>query len=326
MPRQLMLGSLFTTLALCYGQCSAQTYPVKPVRMLISSSPGGPVDIGMRGLSDTLRQEMGQPIIIENQGAADGIIAAQTFVRAAPDGYMLLHTSAGPISLNPVIYAKLPYDPQADFTPVVMTGQFNSVILANAAVPANSLKEFLALARSKPAAFSFGSAGSSSTSNMYAEWFRHAQNIDLYNVPYKTNPQALAATASGEIHATVFALGGALAQAKAGKVKLLAAIAEQRLTAYPSLPTMKEEGVDIVIRNWVGTFARSGTPRDIIERWNRTLARAISDRAYIQKVLEPQGFEAAPPSGESTEAFAQFLVRDRANYVRIKNEAKLKTE
>ncbi|MFM9969015.1 MAG: Bug family tripartite tricarboxylate transporter substrate binding protein, partial [Burkholderiales bacterium] len=107
----------------------AQTYPVKPVRILISSAPGGPVDIGLRGMTEALRQDFGQPIIIENQGAADGIVAAQTFARAAPDGYTFLHTSAGPISLNPVIYPKLPYDPQSEFTPVAMTGQFNSVMI-----------------------------------------------------------------------------------------------------------------------------------------------------------------------------------------------------
>ena len=325
MTSDITLASLSTALVLICGQCAAQAYPVKPVRMLISSAPGGPVDIGMRGLADALRQEMGQPIIIENQGGADGIVAAQAFARMPPDGYTLLHTSAGPISLNPAIYPKLPYDPQSDFTPVAMTGQFNSVMIVNAAVPANSFRELLALAKAKPASLSWGAAGTNGTSNMYAEWFRHALNIDFYNVLYKNNVQTLAATASGEIQGTLFALGGALGQAKAGKVKILAAISEQRLSAMPNLPTVKEEGVDLVIRNWVGTFARNGTPRDIVERWNRALSRGIADKSYVAKVLEPQGFEAAAPSGEPVEAFAQFLVRDKALYVRIKNEAKLKT-
>jgi len=283
MPHVLKLASLLATLALAGGQCAGQSYPVKPVRILISSAPGGPVDIGMRGMNEALRQDLGQPIIIENQGAADGIVAAQTFARAAADGYVLLHTSAGPISLNPVIYPKLPYDPQADFTPVAMTGQFNSVMIVNAAVPVSSFRELLALAKAKPGTLSWGAAGTNGTSHMYAEWFRHTLGIDFYNVPYKNNVQTLAATASGEVQGT------------------------------------------LVIRNWVGTFARAGTPRDIIERWNRTLSKVLSDKSYVQKVLEPQGFEAAPPSGEPVEAFAQFLVRDKALYVRIRNEAKLKT-
>jgi tripartite-type tricarboxylate transporter receptor subunit TctC len=324
MPQVNPLCSFGLAFALCSAQCMAQAYPVKPVRMLISSAPGGPVDIGMRGLVDALRQEIGQPIIIENQGAADGIIAAQSFVRAAPDGYMFLHTSAGPISLNPALHPKLPYDPQADFTPVAMTGQFNSVMIVNAAVPVNSFRELLALAKAKPGTLSWGAAGTNGTSNMYAEWFRYMLGIDFYNVLYKNNLQTLAATASGEIHGTLFALGGASGQARAGKVKILAAIAEQRLSAMPNLPTVKEEGVDLVIRNWVGTFARTGTPRNIIERWNRTLSKTVMDKDYIQKVLEPQGFEAAAPTGESVEAFEKFLVRDRALYVRIKNEARLK--
>jgi tripartite-type tricarboxylate transporter receptor subunit TctC len=325
MPRATSTLFFVTLLATASTQCMAQAYPSKPVRMLISSAPGGPVDIGMRGLVDALRADLGQPVIIENQGAADGIVAAQTFARAAPDGYTLLHTSAGPISLNPVIYPKLPYDPQTDFTPVAMTGQFNSVMIVNAAVPVSSFRELLALAKSKPGTLSWGAAGTNGTSHMYAEWFRYALGIDFYNVPYKNNLQTLAATASGEVQGTLFALGGASGQAKAGKVKILAAISEQRLSAMPTLPTIKEEGVDLVIRNWVGTFARAGTPRDIVERWNRTLSKAVLDKAYIQKVLEPQGFEAAAPTGETVESFAQFLVRDKALYVRIKNEAKLKT-
>jgi tripartite-type tricarboxylate transporter receptor subunit TctC len=304
----------------------AQGYPTKPVRIIIASSAGGPLDITLRGLSDALRQEFGQPIIIENQGAADGIIAAQAFQRVAPDGYTLLEASAGPITLNPSIYPRLPYDPQADFTPVEMFAQFNSVIVANAAVPANSLRELLALAKAKPAALTFGTAGSASTSNMYAEWFRHALNVDFYNVPYKTNPQALAAVAAGEIQATVFALGGATVQVKAGKARILAAISDKRFASHPDLPTLREEGVDLVIRNWIGIFARAGTPREIIDRWNRTLARTTADRNFVQKILEPAGMELAPPSGEPPEAFAQFLQRDRATYVRIRDEAKLKVE
>jgi tripartite-type tricarboxylate transporter receptor subunit TctC len=312
-------------LALACG-CFAQAYPSKPVRIIIASSAGGPLDITLRGLSDALRQEMGQPIIIENQGAADGIIGAQAFLRAAPDGYTLLEAAAGPMTLSPSIHAKLPYDPQVDFLPVVMFAQFNSVIVANAAVPAGSLRELLALARAKPGAISFGTAGTASTSSMYTEWFRHILKTDFYNVPYKTNPQALAAVASGEVQVTVFALGGAQAQARAGKAKILAAISERRFASHPDIPAMKEEGVDLVIRNWIGFFARAGTPREIVERWNRTIAKTASDRNYVQKILEPAGMELAPPSGESPEAFAKFLERDREGYVRIKNEARLKVE
>jgi tripartite-type tricarboxylate transporter receptor subunit TctC len=269
---------------------------------------------------------MGQPVIIENQGAADGIIAAQAFARAAPDGYTLLESSAGPITLNPSIYSKLPYDPQVDFAPIVMWAQFNSVIVANAGVPANSLRELIALAKSKPGSVAFGTAGSASTSNIYVEWLRHAQNVDFYNVPYKSNPQALAAVAANEVQATVFAYGGAQAQVKAGKAKILAAISEKRFALHPEIPTVKEEGVDVVIRNWIGLFARAGTPRSIVDRWNRTISRGASTPDFVQKVLEPAGMELAAPSGESPEAFAEFLKRDRETYVRLKNEAHLKVD
>jgi tripartite-type tricarboxylate transporter receptor subunit TctC len=325
-PSVLVSAFSCALLSLLSFAAAAQAYPTKPVRIILASSAGGPLDITLRAVADTLRQEMGQPIIIENQGAADGIIGAQAFARTAPDGYTLLEASAGPITLNPSIYPKLPYDPQADFTPIVMWAQFNSVIVANAGIAAGSLREMIAQARAKPGSLAFGSAGSASTSNMYTEWLRHAQKVDFYNVPYKSNPQALAAVAAGEVQATVFAMGGAQAQVRAGKAKILAAISEKRFASHPDIPTVKEEGLDIVIRNWIGFFGRTGTPRDIVDRWNRTIARSAAAPAFVQKVLEPAGMEFAAPSGESPEAFTEFLKRDRENYVRIKNEARLKIE
>jgi tripartite-type tricarboxylate transporter receptor subunit TctC len=309
------------------GACFAQAYPAKPVRVIVASVAGGPPDTIMRGLAESLRQEFGQPVIVENMPAGDGIVAAQTIMRGAPDGYSLLMASGGPITVNPVLHAgKLPYEPQKDFAPVVMISQFNSVFLVNASVPASSLKELIALAKAKPGSITFGTAGTPTTSNLYAEWFRHAQNVDFYNVPYKSNPQALQAVVAGEVQATVFASAGAMAQARAGKVKVLAAVAEKRFSAYPDLPTVKEEGIDLVIRNWYGLFARAGTPRDIVDRWNKAVSRASAEPVFQQKVLLSQGMERASPSGESPEAFAEFLQRDRAMYERIKREGRLKID
>ena len=325
-PAVLLVTLSCAALSLLPLPVAAQAYPSKPVRIIMASSAGGPLDITLRGASDALRQEMGQPVIIENQGAADGIIAAQAFARAAPDGYTLLESSAGPITLNPAIYPKLPYDPQADFTPVVMWAQFNSVIVANAGVAAGTLRELLALAKAKPGSLAFGSAGSASTSNMYAEWLRHAQKIDFYNVPYKSNPQALQAVVAGEVQATVFAAGAAMAQQKAGKTKVLALIADKRSPSYPDMPTVGEQGVDLVIRNWYGLFSKAGTPNDIVERWNRSVSKVTADTAFQEKVLFAQGMERAAPSGESPESFAQFLRRDRQLYERLKTETRIKLD
>lgn len=308
------------------GAVFAQAYPAKPVRVLVASVAGGPPDIIMRGLADPLRQDFGQPVIVENMPAGDGIVAAQTITRNAADGYTILMASGGPITVNPVLQGNLPYDPQTDLAPVIMVSQFNSVFVTHASVPANSLRELIAMAKTKPGSITFGTAGSPTTSNLYAEWFRHAQNIDFYNVPYKSNPQALQAVVSGEVQVTVFAAGGAIAQAKAGKTKVLAMVAEKRLAAYPDIPTVREEGVDLVIRNWYGLFARSGTPKDVIDRWNRAVSRVSAEPAFQDKVLFAQGMERAAPAGEPAEAFAQFLQRDRAMYERIKVEGKLKIE
>ena len=325
-PTQPLRYAATVVLALGAGACFAQAYPTKPLRVMVASVAGGPPDIIMRGFSEPLRQEFGQPVIIENVPAGDGIVAAQNLVRGASDGYNIMMASAGPITVNPVLQKSLPYDPQKDFAPMVMIAQFNSVFVVNAAVPANSLRELIALAKAKPGAITFGTAGTPTTSNLYAEWFRHNQNVDFYNVPYKSNPQALQAVIAGEVQATVFAAGAAVAQARAGKTKVLAIVSEKRVAGYPDLPTVKEEGLDIVIRNWYGLFSKAGTPREIVERWNRAVSKVTLDQGFQDKILFANGMERAAPSGEPVEAFTQFLARDRALYERLKNEGKLKIE
>ena len=320
---RLVAPAMFALLA---GTCVAQSYPTKPLRVMVASVAGGPPDIIMRGFSDPLRQEFGQPVIIENVPQGDGIVAAQNLIRSSADGYNILMASAGAITVNPVLQANLPYEPQKDLAPMVMIAQFNSVFVVNAAVPAKSLKELIALAKAKPGSITFGTAGTPTTSNLYVEWFRHNQGIDFYNVPYKSNPQALQAVVAGEVQATVFAAGAAVAQARAGKARVLAIISEKRVAGYPDLPTVREEGLDIVIRNWYGLFARAGTPREIIDRWNRTVSKVTLDAGFQEKILFNNGMERAAPSGEPVEAFAQFLARDRALYERLKNEGKLKVE
>jgi tripartite-type tricarboxylate transporter receptor subunit TctC len=322
-PIQIITPAL---LALFAGTCFSQAYPTKPLRVMVASVAGGPPDLIMRGFSEALRADFGQPIIIENVPQGDGIVAAQNLIRSSADGYNILMASAGPITVNPVLQASLPYDPRKDLAPMVMIAQFNSVFVSNANNPAKSLRELLAMAKAKPGAIPFGTAGTPTTSNLYAEWFRHNQGIDFLNVPYKSNPQALQALVAGEVQATVFAAGAAIAQARAGKTRVLAIIADKRVAAYPDLPTVIEEGLDIVIRNWYGLFAKAGTPRDIIDRWNRSVSRVTLDQSFQDKILFTNGMERAAPSGESAEAFAQFLARDRALYERLKNEGKLKVE
>jgi tripartite-type tricarboxylate transporter receptor subunit TctC len=314
-------------LAAAAGTCVAQAYPAKPVRVLVASVAGGPPDLIMRGLSEPLRADFGQPIVVENMPAGDGIVAAQTMLRGPADGYTILMASGGPITVNPAFNtAKLPYDPERDFQPLVMIAQFNSVFLAHASLGVNSLKELIALAKAKPGTINFATAGTPTTSNLYAEWFRKVQKVDFYNVPYKSNPQALQAIVAGEAQATVFAAGGAMAQQKAGKVKVLALIADRRNPGYPDLPTVKEEGIDLVIRNWYGLFAKEGTPRDIVQRWNTAVSKASADAGFQQKVLFNNGMERAAPSGESPEAFEQFLKRDRALYNQLKTDTGIKID
>jgi tripartite-type tricarboxylate transporter receptor subunit TctC len=323
------MNRLAWLLAACFlaFNAAAQSYPTRPLRVLVASVAGGPPDLIMRGLAEPLREAFGQPLVIENMAQGDGIVAAQALIRGNTDGYVILMASGGPITVNPSFQsAALPYDPQKDFAPVAMVAQFNSVFVSNGAVPVNSLRELIAMAKAKPGTVNFGTAGTPTTSNLYAEWFRHTQGVNLYNVPYKSNPQALQAVVAGEVQATVFAAGAAFAQQKAGKTRVLALIADKRSPFYPDLPTVGEQGVDLVIRNWYGLFFKAGTPHDIVERWNQAVSKATSDRAFQEKILLPNGMERAAPSGEPPESFAQFLQRDRQLYERLKADTKLKID
>jgi tripartite-type tricarboxylate transporter receptor subunit TctC len=305
---------------------AAQDYPAKPVRIIVASSAGGPPDTVTRGLAELLRQELRQPFIVENIPAANGIVAAQTAARAAPDGYTLMVAAATTVTLAPALFPKLPFDSSKNFAAVAMLAHFIGVFVANPDVPVSSLRGLLELAKTKPNTINFGTGGRAQINNLYAEWLRNAMNIPLYNVPYKANPQALAAVAAGEIQSTYFALGGAMAQAKAGRVKVLAVNAERRLPAYPDLPTVKEEGVNLVLPNWLAMFAPARTPRPIVQQLNTAITKVTGNRDYIDKVLWGQGLAPEPPSGESPDAVSRYIQADLVNYERVIREARIPPE
>jgi tripartite-type tricarboxylate transporter receptor subunit TctC len=304
----------------------AQDYPAKPIRIIIASSAGGPPDLVTRPLAELLRQELRQPIIVENIPAANGITAAVTVGRASPDGYTLMVAAAPTMTLNPALFTKLPYDSRKDFAPIAMLAHFVGAIVVHPGIPANTMRELIDLARAKPDSINFGTGGRSQLNNLYAEWMRNAMNVPFYNVPYKENPRALAAVVAGEVQTTYFALGGAMIQAKAGKVRVLALNAEKRVPAYPDLPTVREQGVDLVLPNWLALFAPAGTPRPIVQQLNAAINKTSGTRDYIDRILWGQGLVREAPAGESPEAVARYIQSDLANYERVIREARIPPE
>lgn len=300
--------------ALAAAPAYSQGYPSKPVRVIEPHPAGSILDNLARAYTQVLSQALGQPFVIENRVGGDGIIGAEACARAAPDGYTLCITDSLVISVNPVIRARLPYDPRRDFAPVGQFGSLTSVLIVQPSLPVNSVSELVELARSKPGAITWGSWGLNSLSHLYIEWLKKVKGVSFYDVPYKGAIQAAQALLGGQVQVALWGVATVAPLAKSGKVKPLAVTGDTRIAIMPELPTFKEAGIDLVLRAWFGMFAPAGTPAAVVQRLNREIARAVSDAQFREKFLTSQGFAASPPVGGTPEQFAAFLATEREMY------------
>jgi tripartite-type tricarboxylate transporter receptor subunit TctC len=293
----------------------AQAYPTKPVRILHPNAAGGPPDTQFRALLPTLSQNMGQPFIIENRVGGDGIIAAEAFVRSAPDGYTLLLANQAVVIGNPAVVAKLPYNVE-DFAPILLTGEFRSLVIVHPSVPANNFKELIALAKAKPGevTWSVGSSSPITTSILYVNWFKKAHGIEFLAVPYKSTTDSLNGVLSGQAMVTVYADGLAAKHVRGGKLRAISTVGHDRSAAMPEVPTMKEQGIDVDIKSFYGLWTVRGTPEPTIRRLN-TEIRAIMDKPdFKDKYVTGLGmvYESMSP-----EQFSAYLRREREEFIAL---------
>jgi tripartite-type tricarboxylate transporter receptor subunit TctC len=293
----------------------AQAYPTKPVR-IYTSAPAGPYDIALRGILPALQGSLGQAVVIENLTGANYVPLGERCAKATPDGYQLCTGDVYTTVLNVQAYRSLPYSAK-DFSPIIHFGYLYSALIVHPSVPANSLQELLALAKAKPDALNFGTPGPATNSSMYVEYWKKTGVASFQNIAYKSFVQSLNAVVSGEVHAAIFGLGQAMAQARAGKVKALAIIGEGHSKLAPGVPTFREAGVDLTILNWGGLLGPTGLPRDIVMRWNGEMKKVLADAPLREKAIEAQGFEQAPPAGGSPEDFAAFLASEHQKLAKI---------
>jgi tripartite-type tricarboxylate transporter receptor subunit TctC len=298
---------------------NAQGYPSRPVRLIVPNAVGSPPDVSARAISQALGHSLGQPLVVDNRVGANGIIGMEACARAAPDGHTLCAPQSAAISLNPFVYAKLPYDPPRDFAPVIQIGVINAAIVAAATLPVNSLKELLELAKSRPGALNWASWGSGSFSHLYYAWLQSDSGASFTHVPYKSSDQAMTAVITGDAQVFLNATGALQTQVRARKLKALAIVGSRRSANLPGVPTFRELGFELDFRGWVGVFAPAGTARDIVMRLNAEINRILADRSMIEKVFGAAGLD---PTGGTPEEFAAFLRTDRetgAMLVRLAN-------
>lgn len=295
---RLVLGLLFLGVAYC---ANAQSYPTKPIRLIVPFSPGGPGDIQARLIAPRLTQALGQPVVVENRPGGNTIIATELTAKAEPDGHWIQIISAG-FTINVSLYATLPYNSTRDFAPVTQLTSGPAIAVVHPSLPVRSIKELIHLARSRPGQLTYGSAGL--PSQLAVELFKVKTQTDMVHVPYKGQGPAMIDLIAGNIQLSIPTILGALAHYRAGRVRGLATTGARRAAAAPELPTMIEAGVPgYVAANWFGTIVPAKTPPAVVSRLSQEIGRALRLPNVSERLLK-QGME---PVGSTPGDFSKHV-------------------
>jgi tripartite-type tricarboxylate transporter receptor subunit TctC len=301
---------------------TAQSYPTRPVRIIAPFPPGNAADVVSRAMIDRLAQRLGQPVVVDNRTGGAGIIGLEAVVKSPADGYALLITSISPVAILPAVYKKLPYEVEKDLVPISMVGFTSMILVMNPNVPANNLRELIALLKSTPGKHNYAHIGLGTISHLCMESLKLAAGIDVFGVPYKGSGLALTEMLGGQVTLMFDGMTSANAQVKAGKVKAIAVTSQKRSPFAPTVPTMGDEGVqamqDLNMIAWIGMFAPAGTPRAIIERWHKEIGE-VTQLPDVRERLANVSVEPAPSA--SPEAFAAFHRDELAKWSKIAQSA-----
>jgi tripartite-type tricarboxylate transporter receptor subunit TctC len=300
--------------AMCGHISAAESYPAKPIRMVVGFPPGGFVDFTARVVSAPLSTAIGQQVVVENRGGAGGIVGTEIVARAAPDGYTLTVGSAGTHGVNQSLYPKLPYNVLRDFQPIARLADAPSILAVHPSLPVRSVKELIALARARPGQINYASAGSGTSTHLAAVLFEHLARVKLVHVPFKGGGPAIVALLAGEVPVTFGTAASVSPQTKAGKLRALAVTAGKRSAVLPDLPTIAESGLPgYEMLNWLGLFAPAGTPRAIVEKLNSESLRIVRQPDVVAR-FHAQGAE---PSPLATDAFAPFVKSEVEKWAKV---------
>jgi tripartite-type tricarboxylate transporter receptor subunit TctC len=303
------------------GGAGAQGYPAKPIRIVVGFPPGGGNDIIARLVGAKMQEAWGQPVVIDNKPGANSIIAAEFVAKSAPDGYTLLVNATGGMSVNPVLYSKLPYDSLRDFVAISMVGSFPLVLVVHPSVPANSVQELVAYAKANPGKLNYSSG--STAFQVASEMFKQMTGTDVRHIPYKGSAASIAAVMAGDVQMTIVDTPPLVPQIRAGKVKALAVTSAKRAAAMSELPTIAESGVpgyEMVL--WIGVFAPAGTPRGVAEKLNAEVVHIVR-LADVREKLEAMGVE---PLGNTSEQMAEWIQREIAKFAPVVKAANIKAD
>ncbi len=300
------------------AQESAKDYPSKPIRIIVGFAAGGIADLGARLLGDHITRETGQAVVVENRTAAAGTIAALAVAKAPPDGYTLGLVLSGQLVINPFVQKQMPLDVLKELVPVAVVGEAPQMIAISTEVPAKTLKEFVALAKAKPGAMSYGSAGHGSLPHLSAAEFVRQAGIDLVHVPYRGNAPATADLVAGRVQLLSSSIGGLSPGIDAGKTRLLLVATKNRLPYIPDVPTSAEAGLpDYLMTVWLGLVAPAGTPQPIVERIHALVQGLIKDPVMVKR-MAGAAIDVMPMSQRD---FGVFVKDEYARWQKIVKDA-----
>ena len=292
----------------------AQTYPNKPIRMIVGSSPGGPIDFAARLAAQKLTEALGQSVVVDNRTGAGGTIGTEYVARSTPDGYTLLMASAATLCITPALYPKIPYNTLKDFAPVSTVAAVSYVVVVNPGVPAKTLQEFIALAKSRPGQLRYGSAGSGSVTHLAVELFRSMAGIDVAHIPYKGAGPAMIDLLGGQLDFMFDSVLTSTPLVKAGKLRALGQTAGRRSPVLNEVPAIGEAalpGYDV--STWFGLVAPANTPRDIVNKLNAAIVKSLRGAETRERLLA-QGIE---PLGSTPAEFSTLLRNELPKWANV---------
>ena len=301
----------------------AQQYPARPIRVLIPFTAGSAADIIARAMEPALRDKLGQALVIDNRGGAGGNIAAELTAKSAPDGYTIMMATIGTHAINYSLYSKLPFHPIRDFTPVALVGESPNALVINTRVPADSIKELIALAKARPGQLNYGSSGAGTTVHLSAELFSSMAGVKMVHVPFKGATEALTALLGGQLDLMFASLSSSISLIKSGRLKAFAVTGAQRSPSIPELPTMAEAALPgYAAAAWFGIVGPAGVPQPIVTTLN-SVALAALDTQDVKNRLFASGVEVRTSTPEE---FARLIESELRKWAKVVKDSGAKAE
>jgi len=305
------------------GMAGAQTYPSKPIRIVVPFAPGGTSDILARAIGPKMAETWNQPVVVENKTGANGAVGAEFVVRSAPDGYTMLLSDVGALAINPSVYPNMQFDPVKDFSPVIMVSYSPHVLAVHPSVPVNNVKELVAYAKANPGKLNFANSGTGGAPHLAGVEFAQRTGIQWAYIPYKGGSQAVTDVVAGQSNVLFNGMLATYPSVKSGRLRGLAVSAAKRVPSAPELPTVAESGLPgFETGSYQGVLAPAGTPRDIVVKLNAELTRVLNTQD-MKDMLAKQGTEvrAGPP-----EALGAFVAEEKTRWAKVVKDNNIKPD